>query len=142
MVKTFKYVLTRFIRSQVASFVASVVDFSITYILTSFVGFWYILSTTAGVIIGGGVNFLLGRYWVFNARKGKKLNQVLKYILVWGISMLLNVGGTIFFKEIVGLYYMYAKLLTSILVGILFNYNLQRMFVFKIKRTVEVENHI
>ncbi|MDR3706448.1 MAG: GtrA family protein [Paludibacteraceae bacterium] len=137
MVRTLGYSITRFIRSQVASFLSSVVDFSITYLLTSFAGVWYILSTTSGVFAGGLVNFLLGRYWVFNARNGKKLDQVFKYILIWASSMLLNLSGTIFFTEVMGMYYMVSKLLTGILVGILFNYNLQKAFVFKIKHTVE-----
>ena len=136
MVKNLSYSITRFIRSQIASFGASVVDFSITYMLTSFAGLWYIFSTTSGVVSGGIANFLLGRYWVFNASNGKKLNQVFKYILVWAFSMLLNLSGTIFFTEIMGMYYMVSKLLTGILVGILFNYNLQRVFVFNIKHTV------
>jgi putative flippase GtrA len=137
VIKNLSYSVIRFIRSQIASFGASVVDFSITYMLTSFAGFWYILSTTTGVLCGGIVSFLLGRYWVFNARNGKKLDQVFKYVLVWASSMLLNLSGTIFFTEIMGMYYMVSKLLTGILVGILFNYNLQRIFVFKAKRTVE-----
>ena len=135
VVKTLKFPL-KFFKAQVASFSATLIDFSITYALTSFAELSYVFSSATGVICGGIINFLLGRYWVFNASNGKKLNQVFKYILVWAFSMLLNLSGTIFFTEIMGMYYMVSKLLTGILVGILFNYNLQRVFVFNIKHTV------
>lgn len=62
---------SKFIKAQLSSFGSTVVDFSTTYILTSLVGLLYVVSSATGVVFGGIVNFLLGRYWVFNADKEK-----------------------------------------------------------------------
>lgn len=133
MIKAFGY-SSKFIKAQLSSFGSTVVDFSTTYVLTSIAGISYVISSTTGVIFGGIVNFLLGRYWVFNADNEKKTTQIPKYILVWASSMLFNMGGIIFFTEIIGLYYLISKVITSALVGFLFNYYLQKTFVFKTKK--------
>jgi len=133
VIKAFGY-SSKFIKAQLSSFGSTVVDFSTTYVLTSIAGISYVISSTTGVIFGGIVNFLLGRYWVFNADNEKKTTQIPKYILVWASSMLLNMGGIIFFTEIIGLYYLISKVITSALVGFLFNYYLQKTFVFKTKK--------
>ena len=125
---------SKFIKAQLSSFGSTVVDFSTTYILTSLVGLLYVVSSATGVVFVGIVNFLLGRYWVFNADKEKKSTQISKYILVWISSMLLNMGGIIFFTETIGLYYLISKVITSALVGFFFNYYLQKTFVFKTKK--------
>ena len=131
MITSLKYLSKKFIKAQTASLTASLIDFSITYTLTSVGGQWYVLSSAAGVVSGGIVNFLLGRYWVFNAVNEKTIKQGFRYILVWFSSMFLNMDGTIFFTEIAGFYYIVSKLLTAILVGIFFNYYFQKAFVFK-----------
>ena len=100
MVEAFNY-LAKFFKAQVASLTATLVDFSITYVLTSLIGLSYILSSAVGVIAGGVVNFTLGRYWVFSAENEKKADQIPRYMLVWLSSMLLNMGGIIFFTEVV-----------------------------------------
>jgi putative flippase GtrA len=135
VVKTLKFPF-RFFKAQLASFTATLIDFSITYTLTSFAGQSYVFSSATGVVCGGIINFLLGRYWVFNANKEKKVKQVPKYILVWISSMLLNMGGLVLFTEVFGFYYLISKVITSTIVGIIFNYNIQRTFVFKTKDSI------
>ena len=135
MVKTLN-AFSKFFKAQVASLSATSVDFSITYILTSLAGLSYIFSSATGVICGGIINFLLGRYWVFNAENEKKIKQIPKYMIVWMSSMLLNMGGIIFFTEIFGLYYLISKVITSLLVGVFFNYYLQKKFVFKTNNSI------
>ena len=132
MVEAFNY-LAKFFKAQVASLTATLVDFSTTYVLTSLLGLSYILSSAIGVVVGGVVNFILGRYWVFSAGNEKKTDQIPRYMLVWLSSMLLNMGGIIFFTEIVGLYYLISKIATAVIVGVFFNYYLQKTFVFKTK---------
>lgn len=133
VVKSLNFPL-KFFKAQVASFSATLIDFSITYALTSFAELSYIFSSATGVICGGIINFLLGRYWVFNATKERKVKQVPKYILVWISSMLLNMGGLVLLTEVFGFYYLISKAITSVIVGVIFNYNIQKTFVFKDKR--------
>lgn len=123
---------TRFLKAQLASLTASMTDFSITFVLTAFAGWWYGISAVIGVACGGILNFSMSRHWVFHASEQKRRKQILRYILVWSSSMLLNVGGTIMFTELLPMHYMVSKVITSVLVGVLFNYQCQKFFVFKV----------
>jgi putative flippase GtrA len=45
-------------------------------------------------------------------------------------------GGLLLFTEVFGFYYLISKVITSTIVGIIFNYNIQRTFVFKTKDSI------
>jgi len=122
--------INKFFKAQLSSIVATSIDFSVTFILTSIIGCWYLFSSASGALIGGCVNFLLGRYWVFKSVNQRKLNQALKYILVWVLSFMLNTLGVYFFTDIVKMHYMMSKTIVAVLVSVCFNYYLQYNFVF------------
>lgn len=121
----------KFIKAQAVAILASIIDFSITYGITSFGNQWYVLSSSIGIITGGWVAFYFGRNWVFDVSHEKKRKQILRYILIWLSSLVLNIGGTYILTEHIGLYYMASKISVAICIGISFNYFLQKKFVFK-----------
>lgn len=123
-----------FIRAQCSSLISTVVDFGVTIILTDGCGWWYLIGTSVGTTLGGGTNFFLGRKWVFNASEISPVSQAIRYILVWGGSIILNIGGVFLLTSIVHLNYLLSKAILAILVGIFFNYLLQKKFVFNQKR--------
>ena len=56
---------------------------------------------------------------------------MLKYFVVWSISILLNTSGTWFFTELSGVNFIIIKAIVAITVAILWNYQMQRIFVFR-----------
>jgi putative flippase GtrA len=124
-----------FARSQVAALVATVVDFSTLMLLTEVAGLWYVASTAAGAFLGAVTNFLLGRHWSFEAADpeahGPMHHQAWRYALVSGGSLLLNSGGVWALTEGFGLPYPVSKGLVAVAVGFLYNYPMQRAFVFR-----------
>jgi putative flippase GtrA len=56
--------------------------------------------------------------------------QLWKYALVWAGNLLLNTGGVYVLACQAGLYYTVSKVATSLLVAFLYNYPLQKNFVF------------
>lgn len=129
-----KYIINSsntFIKAQVASIIATLIDFSLTNILTEFVSVWYVLSSSLGTITGGCVNFLLGRYCVFNVRNHNKFQQAKRYVIVWAGSLLLNSLGVYVFTEILKMHYMLSKTLIAIIIGIAFNFYFQKTYVFR-----------
>lgn len=121
----------KFIKAQTVAILASIIDFSITYGITTLGNQWYVLSSSIGIISGGAIAFYFGRNWVFEASHEAKKQQIIRYILIWISSFLLNLGGTYFLIELIGLYYMASKIFMASCIGIFFNYNLQKKFVFK-----------
>jgi putative flippase GtrA len=119
-----------FLKAQAASILGSLVDFLTTIVLVELFHCWYILGNLLGNIAGGITQFTLARNWVFNAGEGKIPFQVFKYILVWIGNLLLSAGGVYFFTHYLGLNYIISKTISSIVLGLTYNYFLQKKFVF------------
>lgn len=123
--------LHSFRRAQVASLLATAVDFGTLFFATEILHIWYVLSTGLGALFGAVTNFVLNRFWSFEATHVTWGRQAMRYALVSGGSLGLNMFGVYAFTEFFGVKYGISKVLTSLLVGLLFNYPLHRRFVFK-----------
>lgn len=120
-----------FFRSQVSSFVSTLVDFGVTIALTELAGWWYLISTATGTLSGGLTNFELGRHWVFRAAAVPPLQQARRYLMVWAGSLALNVGLVFLLTTVAQLHYIYSKVFVSCLVSVSFNYYFQRTYVYR-----------
>ncbi len=120
-----------FLKAQVASLTASLVDYLSTMIGVEVFGLYYVWSSICGTVIGGVTNFSMGRVWVFEATEKKAPAQMFKYLLVWTGNLALTTSGVYIVTHYVGLSYIVSKIAVSILVGFFYNYLLQKKFVFK-----------
>jgi putative flippase GtrA len=93
-------------------------------------GVWYVLATAMGAALGAITNFLLGRHWAFDASHAPARGQALRYALVSLGSLLLNAGLVYLITEKLGVNYVGSKAVTALLVGVVYNFPLQRWFVF------------
>lgn len=133
-----------FIRAQFSSQIASVTDFLVTILLAQ-LNLYYVYATFIGSVCGGIVNCIVNYKWTFKSTECKKLYITIKYIIVWIGSILLNTGGTYLLTEALGQipwvrdtlsnyfgdYFLFSKVVVSLLVGFLWNYNMQRVFVYR-----------
>ncbi len=119
-----------FLKANMASLVASGCDFLVTILLVEFCHMDKVIAAMIGTITGGIVNFLIGRHWVFRAGDERAVRQIWKYALVWTGNLLLNAGGVYLLATCAGVHYVIAKVVTSLLVAFLYNYPLQKNFVF------------
>ena len=123
--------MATFIKAQAASLTATAVDFGVTIILKELFGCWYLLASVLGTISGGIVNFSMNRSWVFRAKDKKIHFQAVRYMMVWIGNLLLVSGGVFFLTNYGGISYLVSKIAVSGMVGIFYNYALQKRFVFK-----------
>jgi len=123
--------MATFIKAQAASLTATAVDFAVTVILKEWVHCWYLLASILGTLSGGMVNFTMNRRWVFGARDKKIHFQVIKYLLVWVGNLVLVSSGVFILTNYGGISYLVSKITVSVMVGIFYNYTLQKRFVFK-----------
>lgn len=123
--------MATFIKAQAASLAATCFDFLTTIVLVNVLGWWYLAGSVTGTIAGGLLNFMIGRLWAFNAGEGKIEWQFIKYVLVWTGNLLLNAAGVFMITQYIGLSYVISKVITAVVVGIGYNYVLQKKFVFR-----------
>ncbi len=124
-------VKTSFFKAQASSIMASSIDFISTVVMVELLKICALFAGAFGTIIGGIVNFVIGRHWVFNAKNGLVLKQVSRFVLVWMGSFALNFFGFVLMVKVLHRNYFFSKVLVSVLVGISYNYFLQEKYVFK-----------
>ena len=123
--------MVTFIKANVASVIASACDYLVTIMGVQVFGMDPVVAGVTGTISGGIINFWIGRQWVFSAVESRAHRQAVRYGIVWTGNLLLNATGMYVFTKPAGLYYMAAKIITSLMVAILYNYPLQKRYVFK-----------
>ena len=128
-----------FAKAQLTAQVATIVDFGMTIFLAEACGMWYAYATFLGAVSGGIVNCCLNYRWVFHAQGQKKKYVALRYFLVWTGSILLNTLGTYALTELSGTSYIIMKALVAVIVGIVWNYQMQRFFVFRHPKSQQAE---
>ena len=123
--------LWRFSFAQLSAQVATVADYAVSLFLAEVMGLWYLTASCAGAVTGGVVNCLVNSRWVFGIDGQKKRNVAMKYLFVWTGSIWLNIAGTYWLTEASGQYFIFTKAAVGITVALLWNYQLQRLFVYK-----------
>jgi putative flippase GtrA len=120
-----------FVKAQVSSLTASFLDFLTTLVCKQVLNFGVIAGSSTGTIVGGIVNFLIGRNWVFEKSAGRIQNQAGKYFLVWLGNLILTTSGVFAVTHYVHVRnYVISKIIVSCLIGVPYNYLMQKKFVF------------
>ncbi|RLJ72779.1 putative flippase GtrA [Pedobacter alluvionis] len=119
-----------YLKAQASSLVASATDFGMTIIAANLFGWWYLAASITGTVTGGAVNFYVNRKWVFESKSTAIKWQILKYVLVWTGNLIIVTAGVFMLTHFFNLNYVLAKVLSSILTGVSYNYIMQKQFIF------------
>ena len=110
------------------------VNLGILFILTEFVGLWYLLSSTIAIYVSITTNFLLNKTWTFRDTAIKQRDFLMygKFIGVSLVGMGIQLGFNYMFVEKLSVYYLLAALI-SIMIASSVNFVLNRRLTFGIK---------
>ena len=110
------------------------VNLGILFILTEFVGLWYLLSSTIAIYVSITTNFLLNKTWTFRDTAIKQRDFLMygKFIVVSLVGMGIQLGFNYMFVEKLSVYYLLAALI-SIMIASSVNFVLNRRLTFGIK---------
>jgi len=126
--------LNVFIKAQLSALLGGVVDYLIMVLLTEIFHLHYTISIAIGGVIGAIVNFSLNKKWTFYSKdipyKNSMLAQLMKFVLVVLNSILLKASGTYLITTFLGFDYRISRIATDLFVSIVFNYTLQKLWVF------------
>lgn len=123
--------MIKFAKAQLSSFMASMVDYSLTIFTVEFLHFWYLAGSSIGTIVGGFTNFWLGRSWVFKGGERERHIQLFRYFLVWTGYLLLATSGVYLLTHFGHFNYLVSKVSVTLFLAIAYNYPLQKKFVFR-----------
>jgi putative flippase GtrA len=121
----------RLARLALSSVAASVVDLGTLLLLLHLFQLWPGVAGGLGCVAGGAVNFTLNRRWVFDARTGGWLTQLLRYGLLVVLGGALIAGAAIQLAvALLGLPVLLAKGIAAVLVLACWNYPVSSRLVF------------
>ena len=139
-IKSQSWILKAMATSQASAWV----DFITSFVAFAWIGLSGGDSAAAGAIAGGIVNCTLNYKWTFRGSHCPVANVVIKYMMVWVGSLLLNSYGTEYLtmicldSSLLGLWgisrnlrFTIARLTVSFLVSVCWNLLLQRTFVYR-----------
>ena len=110
------------------------VNLGILFVLTEFVGLWYLLSSSIAIYVSITTNFLLNKTWTFRDTVIEQPSFLMygKFIGVSLVGMGIQLGFNYIFVEKLSVYYLLAALM-SILIASSVNFVLNRRLTFGIK---------
>lgn len=146
LLKNDSFIFT-FLRSAVSSQTSGWVDFAVSFVFFQWIGFSPLFASALGAVAGGIVNCIINYRFTFHADGVDWRAVVVKYVIVWIGSLLLNSFGTdILYNiikdwdwlETIGFkkagYFSAARLFVALIVSWAWNFMLQRYFVYRVTR--------
>ena len=123
-----------FSKAQVSAFFGGMTDYLSTIFFTEVFHIHYTISIVIGGIIGSIVNFTLNKHWTFRSKdisyKHPLNKQLLRFIIVVLTSIFLKDIGTYFISNYLDLDYKISKIFVDLTVSLVFNFTLQKYWVF------------
>ncbi len=109
----------------------TLVDFCIFSIMV-FLGIHYVICQAAGYSMGMLNSYFLNKFWTFNDRANDKKSpsEIIKFVVVNGITFLLSVLSLKIFKDSMGINIYLAKVFTIVIVQAV-NFLGYKLWVFK-----------
>ena len=119
-----------FFKAQASAFIGGISDYAIMLFCTEVLGIHYTLSIVISGTLGAVVNFSINKYWTFKSPSPIG-GQLVRFVVVVLGSIALKSSGTYLVTEFVEIDYKISSIIVELVVSLLFNYPLQRYWVFK-----------
>lgn len=100
---------------SVGGTIAFIVDFGLLYLLTEYVGLWYLTSATIAVVVAIIVNYVWQRIVTFKSLDRNVAKQFSKFVIISLVAIGLNIILMYVLVEFVGLWYLLAKVFVTII---------------------------
>jgi len=122
----------RFARATLTSVFTTALDFALLALLVECFSVNVALATFLGTVLGSSSNFLINRRWAFRGGAGHPAHQAFRYLITQVGSSAIHTGG-VWLATRAGVEYLVAKVVVACLAYLVWNYPMNRAFVFRIK---------
>ena len=120
----------QWIRHHTSAVIATAVDYLTMIMCVEAIGVGPVAATPIAAFAGAITSFTLNRRFTYKTTDVPAPRQAWKYALVSLASLGWNTGGEYLFHSRLHLEYLLARVVSSVIVSNLWNYPLQRFFVF------------
>lgn len=121
-----------FVWHQGIGFVAFLVDIAIIFALVDFADMRYPYAVAIGFLVATTAAYLMSRNSIYANTQQPHSKALIYYFLISIAALLITVGGTVFFTEIVGLPFYIGRILIGIFISIS-GYLVDALFTFKLR---------
>jgi len=124
-------IIDEFFKFGIVGTLGAIINLGVLYILTEFVGVYYILSAVFAFIIAVTSNFFLNKIWTFREKVHDKTAR--KYVQFFSVAVFaLGVNLAILYSltEFIGLWYMFSELIAKVIVFFI-NFVGNKIWTFK-----------
>ena len=107
---------TQFTKFAIAGLIFAVVNILILYVLTNFLGIYYILSSIIAFFLGSTGNFLLNKKWTFKERirHHDLLSKYAKAMYVNITAVIITIALLYILTEFLNIYYLLSQTIAMI----------------------------
>jgi putative flippase GtrA len=123
--------VTSFTRNALTSCVTTALDFAVLTGLVELAQVNYVIAVFCGSATGAITNFFVNRHWSFRAANARAEQQLIRFLPVQIASVGLQTAGVWLLTSQAGVRYLWSKAIVAISVYLVWNYPLNRYFVFR-----------
>lgn len=123
--------LQQFIKFGLVGCINTATSLAIYYILLFF-SVKYLLASVLGYVSSSIVGFILNKFWVFQAKNTKTVQETVRYYIVYGCALLINLCMMYLLVDILMISDKIAPIIT-LCVTVPFNFVMSKLWVFKSK---------
>ena len=122
--------MRKFIKFGITGILNTAVDFAVYSFCLEILGLKPVFAQPAGQIVAIVNSYLINKNWTFGKRKNYHIKEMLKFLLVNGGSVGINILGVYLFHDILGINEYLCKIPIAF-ITVLINYFGNKLFVFR-----------
>lgn len=126
-----KSVVVEFFKFAVVGLAGTVVNLSVLYLLTEYVGMYYLVSAMFAFLVAVTSNFILNKLWTFRESLNAGLSRkYTRFVLVGTIALSVNVVFLYLLTEFLGFHYLVSQII-SIGLALVINFVGNKIWTFR-----------
>ena len=129
-----KYVrrgVKEFFKFSFVGLIGMVINLGVLYLLTEYVGIYYLFSAIVAFVIAMTHNFVLNKVWTFGEEmKSSICKKYIKFSVISIFALIVNLIFLYFFTAIIGIYYLISQVL-AIGISLIINFFGNKFLTFK-----------